>query len=269
MTVKRVIANGESQSAGLLTKYYNAIDPLHRLVDGIVFYDGAGTLRTDSPTKAISVYTEIFGATPGLPAPDSANFRHWDVAGSSHIGLHDAEYADEITARDGAIKNTNGKPATVTELVGGCTWSPVWSSVPTYYVLDSAFQHMNEWIQGGSTPPNAPRFERDTSVTPAVVRRDAAGTAIGGIRLAELEYPTMLNRGAGNTGSNFFCFITGMHQPYTRDELAARYPDHQAYVRSVEKLTAQNVASGFMLPEDAAASVAKARDLSSRGWDQR
>src|SRR5262245_55512903 len=39
MTVLRVIATGESQAGRRLTQYYNSIDPLHRLVDGMVFYD--------------------------------------------------------------------------------------------------------------------------------------------------------------------------------------------------------------------------------------
>ena len=45
LDVRRVIANGESQSAGRLTTYYNSIDPLHRVIDGIVYYDRGGPLR--------------------------------------------------------------------------------------------------------------------------------------------------------------------------------------------------------------------------------
>jgi hypothetical protein len=260
MTVKRVIANGESQSAGLLTRYYNSIDPLHRLVDGMVFYDGAGQLRTDSPTKAITVATEVFGANPGTPQEDNANFRRFDVAGASHIGLYDARYADAITARDGALKLPDGTKSSLTGLITGCAWTPIWSSVPVHYVVSAAFDHMNKWIQGVATPPSAPRYQRDTSVTPAVVRRDTNGTVLGGIRLAEIEYPTALNRGGGNTGANFFCFITGSHQPYTAEELAARYPDPRAYLRNVEALTARNVAQGFILAPEAANSVANARN---------
>jgi len=265
MTVRRVIANGESQSASMLTRYYNSIDPLHRLVDGIVYYDVAGELRTDSPTRVISVGTEAFGTRPGTPQPDSAVFRRWEVAGASHIGLYDARYADAITQRDGVLKGADGKPSTLTGLIAGCTWSPIWSSVPNHYVIMAAFDHMNNWIQGRSVPPNAPRFERDTSVTPAVVRRDAQGAAIGGIRLAEMDYPTALNRGSGNTGTSNFCSIAGAHQPFTPQELAARYPDPAAYVRNVEKLTAQNIASGFVLAIEGAESVANARKVFNRG----
>ena len=258
LKVKRVIAHGESQSASMLTRYHNGIDPLHRVVDGMIFYDVAGPLRTDSSTKAISVDTEVFGGNPGSPQPDSPIFRRWDVAGASHIGLYDAQYADAITARDRALKGPDGKTVSVTGLITGCAWSPIWSAVPTHYVLNSAFAHMNAWIKDGTPPPNAPRFERDVSVNPAVVRRDADGAALGGVRLSELEIPTGRNRGAGNTGANSFCFIAGGHQPFTANELAVRYPDPAAALRQVEALNAKNVASGFILANDARASTANA-----------
>lgn len=261
LKVERVIADGESQSASMLTRYYNGIDPLHREIDGVVFYDGAGPLRTDSPTKAITVGTEVFGADPGSPQPDSAVYRRWEVAGASHIDLYDAQYADAITARDGALKSPDGKTVSVTGLITGCAWSPIWSAVPTHYVVTSAFAHMNSWIKDGVAPPGAPRFERDASVTPAVTHLGADGVIAGGIRLSEVEYPTGTNRGRGNTGANFFCFISGAHKPFTAEELAARYPDPAVYVRNVEALDARNAAAGFILPVDARASTAKAQQI--------
>jgi hypothetical protein len=259
LAVKRVIADGESQSAGLLTRYYNSIDPLHRVVDGFVFYDGAGALRTDSPVKAITVGTEVFGGDPGSPQPDSATFRRWEVAGASHIGLYDIQYADTISARDGALKGSDGRPTNISGLITNCAWTPLWSSVPVHYVVSSAFAHMNEWIKGGAPPSSAPRFSRDTSVTPAVVRRDDKGEVIGGIRLSEFVYPTQMNKGRGNTGANFFCFITGTHLPYTAEQLAIRYPDRDKYLSDVQKLNANNASDGFILQVDALKSTAAAK----------
>jgi hypothetical protein len=91
MKVRRVIATGESQAGRRLTQYYNSIDPLHRVVDGMVFYDpgysgidGQGTwhlLRKDNPTKLISVGAEVW--SDGREAvPDSPTTRRWEVAGS-------------------------------------------------------------------------------------------------------------------------------------------------------------------------------------------
>ena len=127
MHVRRVIANGESQSANRMTTYYNSINSLYHLADGIVFYDSAGTLRTDQPTKAISVATEIgigINTPSGVPAPDSTNYRRWEVAGTSHVSLYDMQYADAITGRDGYLKLPDGTPTDLTGLITGCADYP-------------------------------------------------------------------------------------------------------------------------------------------------
>jgi hypothetical protein len=266
-TVRHVIADGESQSALRLTPYYNSIDPLYHVVDGIVYYDAAGQLRTDSPTKAISVATEIgVGLLPsGLPAPDSANYRRWEVAGTSHVSYEDLQYVDPMVLRDCYLKTAAGACSTLTGLITGCSESPAWSTVPTGYVLDSAFDHMNKWIQGGSPPPTAPRMERDFSAPPLydpagpgghapAYAKNANGLTIGGIQLAEYDYSAAVNVGAGTTGPGS-CWLTGKHQFFTDQELAARYPDPRAYLRGAVRLTAQNVADGYILPEDAAQTL--------------
>ena len=241
LAVKRVIANGESQSAGRLTTYYNSIDPLHRVIDGIVYYDRGGPWRADSPTKAISVATE-FGSRSGPTYPDSANFRLWEVAGTSHVSLHDMRYVDAITGRDKGLP----APVTLTELITGCAYEPLWSTVPTHQVLNAAFDHVNRWVQGFPAPPSAARMERDTSVAPPVLRRDAAIACSGGIRLAEFTHPTAFTLGGLNTGPGF-CYLAGHHRFYTAAELAALYPDPHAYVRGVVDTTAANLAAGYIL----------------------
>jgi hypothetical protein len=267
MTVRHVIADGESQSALRLTPYYNSIDPLARVVDGIVYYDAAGQLRTDSPTKAISVATEIgVGLTPsGLPAPDSTNSRRWEVAGASHVSFEDLKYVDPMVLRDCYLKSADGGCSTLTGIITGCSQSPAWSTVPTGYVIDSALDHMNKWIQGGPPPPYAPRLERDFSAPPLydpaatggtapAYAKDANGHTIGGIQLAQYAYPNAVIKGAGTTGPGS-CWLTGMHRFLTGQELSALYPDPYTYLAGTIKLTAQNVASGYLLPVDAAQTI--------------
>jgi hypothetical protein len=248
LAVKRVIANGESQSAGRLTSYYNSIDPLHRVVDGIVYYDRGGPWRTDSPTKAISVATE-FGSRSGATLPDSPSFRLWEVAGSSHVSLHDVRYVDAITGRDKGLP----APVTLTELITGCAYEPLWSTVPTHHVLNSAFDHVNRWIQGFPAPPSAPRMEREGTG----LKRDGDNRVVGGIRLADFTHPTAFTLGGLNTGPGF-CYLAGHHRFYTASELAARYPDPHVYVRGVVDTTAGNLAAGYVLGADAGETVAAA-----------
>jgi hypothetical protein len=267
LRVKRAIATGESQSALRLTPYYNSIDPLHRVVDGIVYYDAASQLRTDSPTKAISVATEIgVGLLPsGLPAPDSVNYRRWEVAGTSHVSLQDIHYVDPMVLRDGSLKLPDGTPSTLTGATTGCAWYPLWSSVPTGYVLGSAFDHVNAWVNGGPPAPSAPRLQRDPNAPPLFdpagpggvapnYAKDANGNTMGGVQLAEYTYPTAAIKGAGNTGPGS-CWLAGLHRSFTNHELTARYPDPHTYLRGVVHLTAQNLARGLILPHDAAQTL--------------
>jgi hypothetical protein len=45
LKIQNVIATGQSQSAGRLTAYYNAIQPLYHVFDGFVFWDRASAAR--------------------------------------------------------------------------------------------------------------------------------------------------------------------------------------------------------------------------------
>jgi hypothetical protein len=100
---------------------------------------------------------------------------------------------------------------------------------------------MNKWIRGGTPPPTASRMERDFTAPPVydptvpsglapAYAKGANGLTLGGIQLAEYDYSTAINEGAGTTGPGI-CGLTGMHQWYTDQELAARYPDPDAYLR--------------------------------------
>jgi hypothetical protein len=279
LAVKNVIACGESQAALRLTDYYNSIDPLHRLVDAVVFYDAAGPLRADSPTKAVSVATEIgIGLLPsGLPAPDSANCRRWEVAGTSHASLHDMRYVDAVVVRDGYLRFPDGTPATVTGQITGAAWYPLWSPVPAGYVVNAAFDHARRWIQEGAPAPSAPPINRDHNAprlynpaaggeSPALAQ-DAIGMTTGGIQLAEHACPAAHLKGAGNTGPGS-CWLAGSHRWFSDAELAARYQTPEAYLRQVTDHAAKNAADGFLLPDDAQRTISAAAAI-ARAWTTR
>ena len=100
MKVRQVIATGESQAGRRLTQYYNSIDPLHRLVDGMVLYDpGYNTwhlLRDDNTTKLISVGSEVH-SDGRRPVPDGNTTRRWEVAGTSHLSAWDTVSYTHLT----------------------------------------------------------------------------------------------------------------------------------------------------------------------------
>lgn len=248
LAIKRLIAAGESQSALRLTFYYNSIQPLHKLYRGFLYYDAAGSLRSDTKVPAISVGTE-FGATFPVIAVTGDNpfLRRWPVAGTSHVSFQEMDgYVDVETLRDGFLKSPDGKPVSLTQATLGCKQTPLWSKVPTELVLNSAYEHLNRWIIDGTDVPAAPQFERNSDGT---LKRDADGELLGGIRLPQLAAPTAQNSGF-NSGPGT-CMLAGFHHDYSLAELQARYHDHARYVREVDKATQEVLKAGFLPPYDA------------------
>ena len=246
--IKRLIAAGESQSALRLTTYYNAIQPLHNLYQGFLYYDAAGKLRSDAKLPAISVGTE-FGATLPVIAEtsESTYLRRWPVAGTSHVSFPEMnEYIDVETLRDGFLKSPDGKPVSLTQATAGCTQTPLWSKVPTELVLNSAYDHLTHWINDGTAAPAAPQFERNLDGT---LKRDADGELLGGIRLPQLVVPTAQNSGF-NSGPGT-CMLLGFHRDLSSTELKSLYHSHAEYVREVDKATQAVLKAGFVLPYDA------------------
>ncbi len=110
LQVRYMIGVGESQSAGRLTTYVNAIHPTIELFDGFLIHshrDGSAPLsqepqiavptprptriRSDFPEPVIDVETETDIARDGsviAAQPDAANFRLWEVAGNAHYDAY-------------------------------------------------------------------------------------------------------------------------------------------------------------------------------------
>ena len=111
LRINHVIAAGESQSAGRLTRYYNAVQPLHGVIDGFLYYDGAGTLRADTGVPATSFESEWRNSTfnPN-PQPDTPFLRRWEVAGTSHVGLTEMGYIDAVIGRDRSLRARTAPP---------------------------------------------------------------------------------------------------------------------------------------------------------------
>jgi Alpha/beta hydrolase domain len=105
------------------------------------------------------------------------------------------------------------------------------------------------WTQGGAAPPPADRIQLASVGNPSIAVRDAYGNALGGIRLAEHAVPTATNTGV-NSGSSF-CALYGTHIPFSAQLLAQLYRNHGAYVSAVAHVTNDNVAAGYLLPQDA------------------
>ena len=245
---KYLIALGESQSAGRLTAYYNAIQPLHRVYDAFLTYDRMGPLRNDIGTKSISIGTEFSALLIGPPPDDSTDHRWWEVAGSSHVSVDDLAYLDPIIKRDAALRDPAGNALSLTELVpiaGQCKFIPILSRVPTGHVLNAALEQLVAWMAKDVTPAQAPRLARDVA---GKLLRDADGRVSGGVRLPAYDAPTAENSGV-NSGPGF-CMLAGHHVDFSEPQLCDRYKDRGHYLARVKRVANEARNAGFLLKRD-------------------
>ena len=254
LAVRNVIATGQSQSAGRLTSYYNAIQPLDNFFNGFVFWDRAGAkLRPDVGVPAISVNSEAFSALSPVFAPHGTSeyTREWEVAGTTHGSLYAAQYVDAMFNRDKSKIGPDGQPESFTQWVEpSCSVLPAFSTVPTGLVIGDAMDSVRNWITTGRAAAPSISFDRDAN---GALVRDANGNVEGGVRLSQFVAPTaavnVLN------GTAFPCSISGSHRYYTPQELKARYHTHGAYVAQVVGAAVRAVQDGYELPYDAADAV--------------
>jgi hypothetical protein len=246
LQVERIFALGASASATKLVSYHNSIHSLAGVLNGFIVAVGGGKLRTDLDVKVFKVYseTEVGRGAVSNRQPDTGHFRHWEVAGAAHFDFHVNQAVAPLQARDIGP----GAPAS-------CD-SPPLSRIPFYHVSNAALDHMVNWVALGIGPPAAPEIEIASVGPPAVIARDDFGLALGGIRLAQLAVPTAINTGV-NLGPGF-CVLYGTFEPFDEATIAALYRNHGAYVNQVARVTSNNLWKGYIVPEDAAATIREA-----------
>ena len=252
LTVRNVIATGQSQSAARLTTYYNTIQPLDHFFNGFVFWDRATSkLRPDVAVPAISVNSEALSISLYPPFGTSKYTREWEVAGTTHGSIYAADYVDKMFDRDKSLIGPNGQPESFTQWVEpSCTVLPAFSTIPTGLVIGDAMDSVRKWITTRRAAAPSIYFDRDAN---GALMRDSNGNVEGGIRLSQFVAPTAAV--SASNGTAFPCSVSGSHRYYTPQELKARYHTHQAYVAQVTAAALTAVREGYELPYDAAAAV--------------
>jgi len=282
LRVQRIFATGHSQSAGRLGTYVNSVHPIAKVFDAVILHGGGARVRTDLDIPVWKLLSETDVQNQAVNRqPDTSMFRTWEVAGDSHVDLQFTAYSRRLSQRDGSpvapgfspggarggsptAASTSGSNNTLaTAPARGAGASPCdrppYSHIPFYQVFDAALDHLVRWAKDGTPPPAAPPIEVTSVGPPAVMARDEAGNALGGIRLSQHAVPTAVNTGV-NTGPGF-CRLYGSHEPFAPEKLAALYPTHAAYVAKVKEVTARNLAAGYILKPEADATIAEAEKL--------
>jgi len=238
--VRKVIATGHSQSAIYLSTYADYIEPMGRVLDGIVLHSGGQAIRTDLdiPIWRLNVETDLLAVGQyANRQPDTPRYRTWEVAGASHTDERLVEGREPLTQRD---RQTSQNRA--------CDLTP-FSRVPYHYVLNAVYDQMVRWTTVGIAPRSAPPIQV-VSGNPVTIARDSFGNALGGIRLPELAVPTATQ--AGNNSGSGLCILYGNYEPFSQDVLDALYPSHADYVGRVTASAFQNLQQRYIEKPDAA-----------------
>jgi hypothetical protein len=293
LAAQRLIAIGESQSAGFLVTYVNAVDPLERIHDAFLIHgrpgvaaalDGAylraargedvqsaGTrvlqavghrLREDLRVPVLTFQSETDVTTLGggrARQPDAERFRLWELAGASHFDTYGL-IASHVDREGIPVAELAEQLAPRRDVLGMSADACVNAGPHQHYVLNAAAHHLVRWVRDGAPPPEAPRLET-ADPDGASLARDALGIARGGIRTPWVEAPTAVLSGDAPGGDGFL-FLFGRTEALEPDALARLYPGGaDEHLERFEDCTDEAVAAGFLLDADAA----EIRDLARHG----
>jgi hypothetical protein len=273
LVAERVIAVGESQSAGRLVTYVNAFAPLYQVFDGYVIHSRGGgspplsqspqaevptpevvRVRDDLDDPVLTFQTEsdiILLSSGPSTQPDSAMFRLWEVAGTAHADVYTLLTSNSDVGDDPSVAEV----VEVTEPVPGLiTCNAPINSGPMHWVLKAGLHGLVEWIITGTPLPEADRL---TVTADGEFELDELGNVLGGIRTNYVDAPVAVLSGLGQTGESF-CRIFGTTMLFGDAQLSELYPTHQSYLDAVNSSTESAIEAGFLLPVDAALIVADA-----------
>jgi hypothetical protein len=276
LTPRKLVAVGESQSAGRLVTYINAIQPRDHAYDGYLVHSrgatGAplqqiapgvpapatpndavlpGTLLRDDldvPVFLFQTETDIAFSKVSVRQSDTNLFRSWEVAGSSHFDWYGLDIGPNDTGNgQGAVLNLAAElnPPTVTS-AGTCNL-PI-NTGGTHWVLDAAMYWTNQWVTNGTLPPGGEPLQV-SSLSPFAFAKDANGNTLGGVRSPQVDAPVAAFGGIGNTPA--FCVLFGTTVPLSQVRIAALYNTHGGFVSQWAHAAQNGVNAGFLVAADA------------------
>ena len=236
---RAIIAAGESQSAGRLVTYINAVNPLAKVFDGFLVHSrqagGAPLSQAPLPVVTLPIPTFIRSdlrqptlvfnprATSVRCRPVSPT-RRGSGSGRPRVRRTSTttgwcserptrERSTAPTAWFDSMLNPTNRPGGLFECA-----SPI-NSGPQTYALRAAVDALNDWVVKGKLPPTAPRLQT-TSISPIQYVVDSNGNVLGGVRNPAVDAPVAKLSGLGQTGAQF-CALFGTTVPLTDAQLDA------------------------------------------------
>lgn len=286
--IETLIAAGESQSAGRLTTYINAIAPLEQAFDGYLVHSRFGGapglgkssllmslltalrpihLRTDTAVPILNFITETdlmmkrFGYLAARQ-PDHERLRTWEVAGTAHADTY-VMGASQIDSGTASPEELAMAMAPTVDLLGLTLPGEINAAPQHHYVMMAALSALNRWITTGEAPPTGPRLAVE-GAKPSSLILDDVDNATGGIRSPWMDTPTCRLSGIAVAGSRMGALF-GSTAALEDGELARLYPGgRDDYLAKFRTALTSAIAEGFILSTDRAEIEA----LAAAAWPE-
>ncbi len=286
---KRILALGESQSATRLVTYIDALQPhSHGVYDGYFVYSRFGSgaplsqapqaninpptptiIRTDLTVPVMMFETEadvaVLGYVTARQKPTKL-IREWEVAGTAHYDTYGlVESMTDTGNGAGDVNSFDTMIDPVSSFDGGAISCPVPLNAGAHtYELRAAVVALGNWVMTGTPPPQSPRLD---VAGPGSYVTNSLGEAEGGIRTPQVAAPIAVVNGTGDTSNagGGFCKLFGTTVPFSAAKLAQLYPTHADFVNKWDQAVAADVSKGYLLPADAKALDAAARQSNIGG----
>ena len=281
--VREMLMSGWSGAGAVVQMWVNDFSRVQRMpgggpiVDGYIVGEPSGYPRINSTAPAIAATDPRQKVVPpGVPViklhsrpeaasqrrPDSDTpddrYRTYEVAGPAH--------ADNATNPDTfptflQLRNTSWA---TTMYPFSCKY-PL-NAFPFTQQWGVSFALLERWVEEGTghgrgmwSPPPAKRIELNPDGS---IVKDAFGNDAGGVRSVALDVPTAryYDTNVPNPGDAGFCSnsTVGHEEPFSQEQLGQLYPTHHIYVKRVKHRAKQLVREGWLLREDAKATIAEA-----------
>ncbi|MCU1345998.1 MAG: hypothetical protein JWL70_2264 [Acidimicrobiia bacterium] len=279
LSVKRVIAAGESQSAFRLTTYVNAIAPLVNVFDSYFINSRSASsaalsqapqavvpappivyIRDDFPRLPVLTFqteTDVAGPLNYLPArqDDSKSFRLWEVAGTSHADTYLVkQFVDDNGSWASDLQQfavMMNPPSSIALGNFSLTCPVAFNTGQQHYVFQAALHDLIEWTRTGDAPDKMPRLEINTGTTPPSYVLDSNGNVKGGIRTPAVDAPLAKLSGLPPAGAPGFCVLFGQTIPFTPSQTSALYPTQDKFAKAWRESVRNGRKNGYLLREDA------------------
>jgi hypothetical protein len=231
--VRKLIVTGASQSASRLTDFVNGGYNRHQ-IDLYVITRGGGPYN-DFSTPIFQLNEE----NNDIPQPDNKRFVGWQEAGTAHAPYQWWGYVIREEQRDGTMAPGQDPINAACSVNHGS--------------VDYSSRALSGWtlrfLKTGKMPPHAPRVKVDSS---GAIVRDSNGLALGGLRHPFVQVPVGYNSSNG-------CPLYGTYTPWSAAKIRSLYKTHAVYLKRLSKRSKTEVKRGWLLPEDRADVMRKAR----------